>query len=69
MFKLTYQAYIMFGLTMIYAIFRLLIIGKNKILKALALIGLILLYGPVVISETVYMPGSVKYGNRLNIKD
>ena len=32
----------MFGLTMIYAIFRLLIIGKNKILKALALIGLIL---------------------------
>ena len=42
MFKLTYQAYIMFGLTMIYAIFRLLIIGKNKILKALALIGLIL---------------------------
>ena len=42
MFKLTYQAYIMFGMTMIYAIFRLLIIGKNKILKALAVIGLIL---------------------------
>ena len=41
MFKLTYQAYIMFGMTMIYAIFRLLIIGKNKILKVLAVIGLI----------------------------
>lgn len=40
MFKLTYQAYIMFGMTMIYAIFRLLIIGKNKILKVLAFIGL-----------------------------
>ena len=40
MFKLTYQAYKMFGMTMIYAIFRLLIIGKNKILKVLAFIGL-----------------------------
>ena len=40
MFKLTYQAYIMFGMTMIYAIFRRLIIGKNKILKVLAFIGL-----------------------------
>ena len=42
MFKLTYQAYIMFGMTMIYAIFRLLVIGKNKILKVLAFIGLFL---------------------------
>ena len=40
MFKLTYQAYIMFGMTMSYAIFRLLVIGKNKILKVLAFIGL-----------------------------
>ena len=40
MFKLTYQAYIMFGMTMIYAIFRLLVISKNKILKVLAFIGL-----------------------------
>ena len=40
MFKLTYQAYIMFGMTMIYVIFRLLVIGKNKILKVLAFIGL-----------------------------
>lgn len=42
MFKLTYQAYIMFGMTMIYAIFRLFVIGKNKILKVLAFIGLFL---------------------------
>ena len=42
MFKLTYQAYIMFGMTMIYAIFRLLVVGKNKILKVLAFIGLFL---------------------------
>ena len=42
MFKLTYQAYIMFGMTMIYAIFRLLVIGKNKILKVLSFIGLFL---------------------------
>ena len=42
MFKLTYQAYIMFGMTMIYAIFRMFVIGKNKILKAIAVIGLIL---------------------------
>ena len=40
MFKLTYQAYILFGMTMIYVIFRLLVIGKNKILKVLAFIGL-----------------------------
>ena len=42
MFKLTYQAYIMLGMTMLYAIFRLLIIGKNRILKAVSVIGLIL---------------------------
>ena len=40
MFKLTYQAYITFGMTMIYAIFRLFVIGRNKILKVLAFIGL-----------------------------
>ena len=42
MFKLTYQAYIMFGMTMLYSIFRLLIIGKNRILKAASVIGLLL---------------------------
>lgn len=43
MFKLTYQAYIMFGMTMSYAIFRLVFISKKKILKGAAFIGLILL--------------------------
>lgn len=42
MFKLTYQAYIMFGMTMIYVIFRMLIIGKNKLLKAVSLMGVVL---------------------------
>lgn len=42
MFKLTYQAYIMFGMTMLYVIFRMLIIGKSKLLKGLSLIGLLL---------------------------
>ena len=40
MFKLTYQAYIMFGMTMIYVIFRLLVICRNRLLKVLAVIGL-----------------------------
>ena len=36
MFKLTYQAYIMFGMTMAYVIFRLMVISYKKILKAAA---------------------------------
>ena len=43
MFKLTYQAYIMFGMTMAYVIFRLLIVNRKKILKSIAAIGLVLL--------------------------
>lgn len=43
MFKLTYQAYIMFGMTMAYVIFRLMIISYKKILKVVAGISLILL--------------------------
>ena len=43
MFKLTYQAYIMFGMMMAYVIFRLLIVNRKKILKAIAAIGLVLL--------------------------
>ena len=45
MFKLTYQAYIMFGMTMAYVIFRLLFINCKKILKAVGVIGLVLLLG------------------------
>ena len=43
MFKLTYQAYIMFGMTMAYVIFRLLVVNRKKFLKAVAAIGLALL--------------------------
>ena len=43
MFKLTYQAYIMFGMTMAYVIFRLIIVNRKKILKAVGVIGLVLL--------------------------
>lgn len=43
MFKLTYQAYIMFGMTMAYVIFRLMVISYKKILKAAAGVALVLL--------------------------
>lgn len=43
MFKLTYQAYIMFGMTMAYVIFRMLVISYRKLLKAAAGIALVCL--------------------------
>lgn len=43
MFKLTYQAYIMFGILMGYAVFRLLTISRQKILKICAGVGLFFL--------------------------
>ena len=43
MFKLTYQAYILFGMVMGYAIYRLLLISRQKVLKILAGLGLFLL--------------------------
>lgn len=43
MFKLTYQAYIMFGMTMAYIIFRMLVISYRKFLKAAAGIALVCL--------------------------
>lgn len=43
MFKLTYQAYIMFGMTMAYVIFRLMVISYKKFLKAAAGVALLLL--------------------------
>ena len=42
MFKLTYQAYIMFGMTMAYVIFRMLVISYRKFLKRTAGIALVL---------------------------
>ena len=43
MFKLTYQAYIMFGMTMAYVIFRMLVISYRKFLKVTAGIALVCL--------------------------
>ena len=43
MFKLTYQAYILFGLVMGYTIYRLLLISRQKVLQILAGLGLLLL--------------------------
>ena len=43
MFKLTYQAYVMFGMTMAYVIFRLIIVCRKKFLKAVGGFGLFLL--------------------------
>ncbi len=40
MFKLTYQAYIMFGITLGYGIYRLLMLTRQKVLKVLAGIAL-----------------------------
>ena len=42
MFKLTYQAYILFALTMGYGIYRLLIVTRNKLSKVLA--GIVLFF-------------------------
>lgn len=43
MFKLTYQAYILFGMTMGYGIYRLLAVSKERALKVLSGIGLVCL--------------------------
>ena len=43
MFKLTYQSYIMFGITMGYVIFRLLVVSRQKVWKVLAGVGLFFL--------------------------
>lgn len=43
MFKLTYQAYMLFGMTMGYAIYRMLLLSRQKIVKALSVMGMVLL--------------------------
>ncbi|MBR2560912.1 MAG: hypothetical protein IKE31_02050 [Eubacterium sp.] len=63
MFKLTYQAYIMFGIAMAYALIRLLVLEKNIIFKALSIVLV------CIFSLTVgYLPYSVKqwFGNVLD---
>lgn len=55
MFKLTYQAYVMFGMSMIYAVFRLIMAAKKKAVMALGTVILILF-----ILTLGYFPYSVK---------
>ena len=43
MFKLTYQAYMLFGMTMGYGIFRMLVSARKKVFKVVSVIGLVLL--------------------------
>ena len=43
MFKLTYQAYILFGMTMGYGIFRMLVTARQKVFKIFSVVGLVLL--------------------------
>lgn len=64
MFKLTYQAYILFGISMGYLIFRLFAAAKQKAVKGLAGIGLFFLLWTVG-----YFGNSVEawYGNVLDV--
>ena len=55
MFKLTYQAYILFALTMGYGIYRLLIVTRNKLSKVLA--GIVLFF---LVWTFGYLGNSVK---------
>lgn len=66
MFKLTYQAYILFGMTMGYGIYRLLAVTKSKLLKLSAGIALALLCWTLG-----YFGNSVRawFGNVLNPAD
>ena len=43
MFKLTYQAYILFGMTMGYGIYRMLVVSRQKIIRILSGVGLFVL--------------------------
>ena len=43
MFKLTYQAYMLFGMTMSYGIFRMIVTAREKVFKVVSVIGLVLL--------------------------
>lgn len=63
MFKLTYQAFIMFGMAMAYVITKLLIFGKSKAQRRFAVVAGILLIGSVG-----YFFNSTKawYGDYLN---
>lgn len=66
MFKLTYQAYILFALTMGYGIYRLLIVTRNKLSKVLA--GIVLFF---LVWTFGYLGNSVKawFGDVWKVSD
>ena len=66
MFKLTYQAYILFALTMGYGIYRLLIVTRNKLSKVLA--GVVLFF---LVWTFGYLGNSVKawFGDVWKVSD
>ncbi len=66
MFKLTYQAYILFALTMGYGIYRLLVITKNRLSKVLA--GIVLFF---LVWTFGYLGNSVKawFGDVWKVSD
>ncbi len=66
MFKFTYQAYLMFGMSMIYGLFRLLLDAGKKALRILAFLLLIVFF-----LTCNYFPYAVKcwFGNVLKIEN
>ena len=58
MFKLTYQAFILFGICMSYIITRFLLWKKERILQVFGGIGLVLLLWTSAILERACTPGS-----------
>lgn len=69
MFKLTYQAYILFGMTMGYGIYRMLVISRQKIIRILSGVGLLYCSGPWAISEMPCIPGLGMSGRFQSIRD
>ena len=63
MFKLTYQAYILFGMTMGYGIYRMLVISRQKIIRILSGVGLFSyrwsLHLPLSVSGCRVLSGSI----------
>lgn len=69
MFKLTYQAYILFGMTMGYGIYRMLVISRQKISGSFQVWGFLYCSGPWAISEMPCIPGLGMSGRFRSIRD
>ena len=70
MFKLTYQAYILFGMTMGYGIYRMLVVSRQKIIRILSGVGL---FGTALdrglFRKIPYIPGLGMSGRFRSIRD